>query len=79
VQGFPAVFHVAIGSSTPSTNYRDSQRTDRADYVRFATAMLTRGVRTLERGAWFLSVTHDDAIIDRTLSVVEDSVKAWKQ
>ena len=79
VQGFPAVFHVAIGSSTPSTNYRDSQRTDRADYVRFATAMLTRGVRALERGAWFLSVTHDDAVIDRTLSVVEDSVKAWKQ
>jgi glutamate-1-semialdehyde 2,1-aminomutase len=79
VQGFPTVFHVAIGTSEPATTYRESQRADRADYVRFTTIMLERGVRALERGAWFLSVAHDDAVIDRTLSVIEDSIRSWKQ
>jgi glutamate-1-semialdehyde 2,1-aminomutase len=38
--------------------------------------MVERGVRALERGAWFLSAAHDDEVIDRTLSVVEDSLRA---
>jgi glutamate-1-semialdehyde 2,1-aminomutase len=50
VQGFPTVFHVALGTSEPATTCRDSQRADRRDYIRFTTAMLERGVRALERG-----------------------------
>jgi glutamate-1-semialdehyde 2,1-aminomutase len=76
VQGFPGIFHVAFGSSEPVTSYRDSFRADKARYVRFTTAMVERGVRALERGAWFLSAAHDDEVIDRTLSVVEDSLRA---
>jgi glutamate-1-semialdehyde 2,1-aminomutase len=58
------------------THYRDTFKTDKAHYVRFASAMVERGVRALERGAWFLSAAHDDAVIDRTLEVVEDSLRA---
>jgi glutamate-1-semialdehyde 2,1-aminomutase len=79
VQGFPGIFHLALGTSEPSETYRDSRRADRKEYVRFATAMVERGVRVLERGAWFLSVAHDEAIIDRTLAAVEDSIRALKQ
>ena len=79
VQGFPAIFHVAFGTSEPLVNYRDSLPLRRADYVRFTTAMLERGVRALERGAWFMSAAHDEAVVDRTLEIVEDSIRAWKQ
>jgi glutamate-1-semialdehyde 2,1-aminomutase len=76
VQGFPGIFHVAFGTSEPLTHYRDTFKTDKARYVRFTSAMVERGVRALERGAWFLSAAHDDAVIDRTLEVVEDSLRA---
>ena len=33
-----------------------------------AHALLRRGVRVLERGAWFISSVHDDAVIDATLA-----------
>ena len=39
--------------------------------MRLTTAMLSHGVRALERGAWFLSSVHDDAVIDRTLEVLD--------
>ena len=70
VQGFPQIFHVALGASSPFSNYRDSLAADKAGYVDFTTALLSRGVRALERGAWFLSTAHDDAVIDETISAV---------
>jgi glutamate-1-semialdehyde 2,1-aminomutase len=73
VQGFPGIFHVALGTTQPIQSFRDTFRVDRARYVRFASAMIERGVRALERGAWFLSTEHDDVIIDRTLRVVEEA------
>jgi glutamate-1-semialdehyde 2,1-aminomutase len=39
--------------------------------VKFTTAALARGVRALERGAWFMSSTHDEVIVDQTLEVVD--------
>jgi len=71
VQGRPQVFHVAFGRSEPVTDYRDSLLTDRAQYVRFTSALLEHGVRALERGAWFLSVAHDDEVIDTTLEAID--------
>jgi glutamate-1-semialdehyde 2,1-aminomutase len=75
VTGFPGVFHVGFGLDAPARNYRDLARIDRSAYVRFTTALLSRGVRVLERGAWFLSREHDEAVIDATLAAVEDA--AW--
>ena len=70
VQGFPQIFHVALGTSTPFSNYRDSLAADKARYVNFTTALLSHGVRALERGAWFLSAAHDDTAIDETIAAV---------
>ena len=70
VQGFPQIFHVALGASTPFSNYRDSLAADKARYVNFTTALLSHGVRALERGAWFLSTAHDDTTIDETIAAV---------
>jgi glutamate-1-semialdehyde 2,1-aminomutase len=78
VQGFPAIFHVAFGVTRPLETYRDVLNVNRAQYVRFTTVLLERGVRALERGAWFLSTDHDDAIIGRTLEAAEAAVAILK-
>lgn len=77
VTGFPQIFHVGLGLEKAPVNYRDTLGVDRAGYVRLTTALLRRGVRALERGAWFLSTEHDDAIIDRTLDALGDAVGEW--
>ena len=70
VQGFPQIFHVALGASSPFSNYRDSLAADKVRYVDFTTALLSQSVRALERGAWFLSTAHDDAAIAETIGAV---------
>ena len=64
------MFHVAFGLDAPARHYRDVARADKAAYQRFALALLRRGVRVLERGAWFVSSEHDAAIVDATLEAV---------
>jgi glutamate-1-semialdehyde 2,1-aminomutase len=75
VTGFPLMFHVAFGLERPARNYRDVARADRAGYVRFAHALLKRGVRALERGAWFVSAEHDGAVIEATLAAVHGAAR----
>ncbi len=74
VTGFPEIFHVGFGLTAPPRNYRDILATDRAGYVRLTTALLARGVRVLERGAWFISTRHDDAVVDETVSALRDAL-----
>lgn len=75
VTGFPLMFHVAFGLDRPARNYRDIARRDHATYVRFAHALLQRGVRALERGAWFVSSAHTDDVIDATLDAVRGAAR----
>jgi glutamate-1-semialdehyde 2,1-aminomutase len=75
VTGFELMFHVGFGLDAPAKNYRDLLRADKALYVRFAHALLKRGVRALERGAWFVSSEHDDTVIDATLEAVRGAAK----
>ena len=75
VTGFELMFHVGLGLDTPAKNYRDLLKSDKALYVKFAYALLKRGVRVLERGAWFVSGAHDDAVIDATLQAVRGAAK----
>jgi glutamate-1-semialdehyde 2,1-aminomutase len=70
VTGFPAIFHVGFGLHAAARNWTDLLDVDRQRYVAFTTALLRAGVRALERGAWFLSTEHDDAVIDATLEAV---------
>jgi glutamate-1-semialdehyde 2,1-aminomutase len=75
VTGFELMFHVGFGLEAPARNYRDLLKADKALYVRFAHALLKRGVRVLERGAWFVSFEHDDAVIDATLEAVRGAAQ----
>ncbi len=75
IQGFGSVFHVALGTTGPITDYRTSLAADRASYIRFTTALLQRGVRALERGAWFVSSAHTDDVIDATVAAVAEAAK----
>lgn len=74
VTGFPQIFHVGFGLTAAPRNYRDIIATDRAGYVRLTTALLERGVRVLERGAWFISTEHDDAVIDETIASLKGAL-----
>ena len=75
VTGWPQVFHVAFDLDAPARNWRDLARMNRAKYVRFTAALLAHGVRALERGAWFMSAAHDDAIVDQTLAAVRKAAR----
>ena len=75
VTGFELMFHVGFGLDAPARNYRDLLKSDKALYVKFCHALLKRGVRALERGAWFVSFEHKDDVIDATLDAVHGAAK----
>jgi glutamate-1-semialdehyde 2,1-aminomutase len=79
VVGFPQVFHVALGLERPAESYRDLLRMNRAGYVALAEELLHRGVRVLERGAWFISAEHGPEIVDETLDIARGAVAAVQQ
>ena len=70
VEGFPQIFHVGFGVEGQVTDYRSSMQADKERYVRFTEALHYRGVRALERGAWFLSTAHTADVVDETVSAV---------
>jgi glutamate-1-semialdehyde 2,1-aminomutase len=67
---------VALGVTGPITDYRSSLAADKPRYVRLTTALLDRGVRALERGAWFLSDAHSEEVIDATIAAVAAVARA---
>jgi glutamate-1-semialdehyde 2,1-aminomutase len=69
------MFHVSFGLTAPPRNYREIALADKRGYSAFALALLKRGVRVLERGAWFVSAAHDDQVIDATLEAVRGAAK----
>ena len=77
VTGFPQIFHVGFGLEKAPLNYRDTIGIDRQGYIRLTTELLQRGVRALERGAWFLSTEHDEETIDTTIAAMDDALGAW--
>lgn len=70
VTGLPQVFHVAFDLDAPAHNWRDL-----AKYVKFCAALLANGVRALERGAWFMSAAHYDAIVEETPEAVRPAAR----
>ena len=75
VTGFELMFHVAFGLDEPARNYRDMARSDKKGYSLFSLALLQRGVRVLERGAWFVSSEHNDDVVDQTLEAVRGAAR----
>lgn len=78
ITGFPQVFHVGLGLERPARDYRDLLQINKVGYVALATELLHRGVRVLERGAWFMSCEHGPEVVDETLSMTAEAVKAVK-
>ena len=70
VEGFPQVFHVGFGVDCPVTDYRTSLQADKDRYIRFTDALHYKGVRALERGAWFMSSAHTSDVVDTTIEAV---------
>lgn len=79
VQGFPGVFHVGFGAREEIRDFRGILEVDRQKYVRFAVALLERGVRVLERGVWFLSSAHDQRVVDDTLVAAEAATSTLRR
>ncbi|MBV8654263.1 MAG: glutamate-1-semialdehyde 2,1-aminomutase [Alphaproteobacteria bacterium] len=75
VTGFPQIFHVALDMTEPARDYRDLARANKKRYVAFTTALLRRGVRALERGAWFLSTAHDDEVVEATIAAAAEAAR----
>ncbi|QMV04142.1 aminotransferase class III-fold pyridoxal phosphate-dependent enzyme [Devosia sp. D6-9] len=75
VTGFELMFHVAFGLDEPARNYRDMARSDKKGYSLFSLALLQRGVRVLERGAWFVSSEHNDDVVDQSLEAVRGAAR----
>lgn len=74
VQGWPGIFHVALGVDTPIVDYRTALAGDKPRYAKLCAALLDRGVRILERGAWFVSTEHTADVVDETLTAVDDAL-----
>lgn len=70
IAGFPQIFHVGFDVDAPVVDYRSSLQADRERYIKFTEALHYKGVRALERGAWFLSIAHTDDVIDATIEAV---------
>ncbi len=74
VQGLPTVFNTCFTTEGPLRSVAEYARADSALLARFLAALQEHGVRPTARGTWFLSTTHDDAVIDRTIAAADDAL-----
>ena len=75
MNGFPGFFHIGLGLTEAPKDYRDLVAIDKPRYAQLCFALLNRGVRALERGAWFVSSAHTDDVIDETILAFTEAVK----
>jgi glutamate-1-semialdehyde 2,1-aminomutase len=68
--GDAAVFHVAF-MAEPARNYRDLLQANVKQYSDFVLCLLDEGVLALPDGRWYISMAHDDEVIDATLAAIE--------
>ena len=62
----------------PPTDYAEAATSDTARFARFHRALLDRGVMLppSQFEAWFVSLAHDEALIDRTVEAVGEALEA---
>jgi glutamate-1-semialdehyde 2,1-aminomutase len=63
-------------SERPVRNFADASACDLESHARFCRAMLDRGVYPppAQFEAWFVSLAHDDASVDRTVEAAAESL-----
>ena len=68
---------VFFRDSAPA-NYAEAATSDTARFARFHRALLDRGVMLppSQFEAWFVSLAHDEALIDRTVEAVGEALEA---
>ena len=78
-----AVFGARVGGTpadainrAPPRNYREALACDRDKALAFHTALQEEGIRTNQNSKFFLSMAHDDAIIDETLAAADRAMSA---
>ena len=76
LQGPGPVFYMWFTDVPAVSDYRSSARIDRAPYARFAEALLAAGVRVIPGGRWYVSFSHTDADVNRTLEAVSGALDA---
>lgn len=78
VSGVPSMFSVLLGKDEPPTDYRSYVEFDSELFGLFGAELIRRGVLIDDdpREPWFLSFSHDAAVIDESLNLIEDAAKA---
>ena len=79
--GVPSMFGYILGTDEDPHEFRDYAAGDDERYEHLAMELIERGVQPDSDGRepWFMSYAHDDKIIDMTLEIFNDSVKAVKK
>lgn len=75
VQGPGPVFHMGFSARARATTYDHVLDYDKDSYRRFCLGMLSRGVRLIERGLWYVSLAHEDADIDYALAAARETLQ----
>lgn len=78
ISGVPSMFSVLLGKDEPPTDYRSYAEFDSELFGLFGAELIRRGVLIDDdpREPWFLSFSHDAAVIDESLNLIEDAAKA---
>lgn len=78
VTGVPSMFSVLLGKNEPPADYRGYCEFDAELFGLLGQELIARGVLVDDdpREPWFMSYSHDAAIVDETLNIVEDAVNA---
>ncbi len=69
ISGVGSVFHLSF-MDHPKKTYRDLLEADTQRFSDFQLALLDEGVLVLPDGRWYLSVSHTNTEIDRTLEII---------
>ena len=75
---FPGFMFCGFGMRRQPQEYRDLLNLNSEMYISFCLEMIKRGVRTLERGAWFISIEHSKEILQETIQIAKESIIAIK-
>jgi glutamate-1-semialdehyde 2,1-aminomutase len=78
VSGLPVMFSVLLGKDEPPVDYRSYAEFDAELFGLLGGELIERGVLVDDdpREPWFLSYSHDAAVVAETLQIVEDAVAA---
>jgi glutamate-1-semialdehyde 2,1-aminomutase len=78
VTGVPSMFSVLLGKDTPPTDYRSYSEFDAELFGRLGIELIHRGILVDDdpREPWFMSASHDAAVIDESLNLIEAAVNA---